>query len=439
MWRPICSHPLPPNPLLTNICRSKKSFIEPVEETRLATLTLLSNILSAIQNHGNIGPSLLLPFVPAFAAAISSSLCDSFPNARLTASKLLPLFMYTLSTHRINDSDMGKGYYEDDGFYEASPLCEYSEPILTAITSAIKMKGHQVTRCYLYTSLLFIVIGGAHKVSADWIGHVTNGIEDFSPLVRKSVVNIAGRMLLALPNWRDVCAELLSVIMIGLSDDVEEVRNEAIKIIDSVGSRYEELFPDICKDKARHGEELYLKKLENLNFSNVTCISSLSSSSFVFCRSFINSLLDYFGSFTNTVDDSTLVSVSKGLISTVLIGEELVIGRLPKLIPSLIVYLKNSSNDGKRSVIDCVGLIGKVTDSKSFALSLNTLPESLICIKETFEFLAVFLNTLVIPSMDHVETLLNSLLNYTLLISSFLLELMMLMLRALLTCLKYWR
>ncbi|KAL0228266.1 hypothetical protein RCL1_004409 [Eukaryota sp. TZLM3-RCL] len=344
------------------------SFREPVEEIRLALSQTLSDLFNAIQRHGDVAPSLLIPFVDILAPCFASLLHDPFSEVRIQASNLIVSYMMISSIHRINNSDMGPGYKDEDGFFEKHPLANHFELFYQSINVGVKLKGHQKSRAALIDCLCALIIAGGYEDVTLWKGIVMEAIKDQSSVVRSKIVDFACRLLLSIPNWREICPELLLSILIAIGDDIVTVRNDAFDALTSLGERYQRLYPNITKDRQLFVDELYYSRLKEINqnveFNHpvVNCERFLPASSFVFVRSFVNPITELIASILTDWDLTSRDITFKGLNSLIVFGMELMIGQVSRLINPLVALLESDDMETVEKAQKSVKFLSKFSD-----------------------------------------------------------------------------
>ncbi|KAL0213672.1 hypothetical protein P9112_005856 [Eukaryota sp. TZLM1-RC] len=313
------------------------NIVEQAEEVRLSCLNLFSSLINAILHHGTNAPSLLSPYISMSALVFCSLLQDPMPDIRLLSPSVMTLFMYTLSPHRLSNAEMGPGYVDEDGLYEGNVLAQFAEPLINSINKGLKIKGHQKCRRSLLNGLLYLVIAGGHSVAHLWSDFLFEFIKDDSFHVRLEIVNVCSRLLLSIPNWRDFCGEMISIILIGINDDVLEVRNVAQKCLICLGERYSVMFPNICKDKENFANELFFDQISSIDHPIIQILEVIPSSSWLFVRSFLNNIIEYLSNLVVNWTINSRLSGVKGLLSCILIGNSLCVGHISLILNSLLL------------------------------------------------------------------------------------------------------
>uniref|UniRef100_A0A0X3P0A3 Dynein assembly factor 5 n=2 Tax=Schistocephalus solidus TaxID=70667 RepID=A0A0X3P0A3_SCHSO len=197
---------------------TEKEMMEVAEEIRLFSLRLLLNLLLKIKKDSS--------YTPDYCLIVQHALTDSYPDIKIVCCDLLSELSTKFSA----------------AFYRSA------EPILKPL---LKNVTHQQHRVRLATvKAIGAVFAHCNGEFVDYtIAPLTQRLFDASIPVRKAVISVVGDWLLNLMDRYSYHGKLVPLMLSGLIDEAEEIRDEAESLWFDVGVKYQKENEDQLKDK----------------------------------------------------------------------------------------------------------------------------------------------------------------------------------------------
>ncbi|XP_012284126.1 dynein assembly factor 5, axonemal [Orussus abietinus] len=229
-------------PILTRRLASQE-LIESSEEVRLNAVSLLRIIIRNYKNH-------LSAYMDDVVAILAKTVTDSYPNVKKESCEGIA----ELATLTTKD------------FYSRSE--KLIKPILSNFTHQ-----HYKVRVASVKAIGVAVQCGNNKTIEDVATPMAERLFDQSSAVRAAVIEVAGQWFLDLRDRYSWWHKLIPLLLTGLHDEIELIRNRASELWDSAGKKY--LVENESDEKLKDKMDYLTNDLEhypsNIKRSNLGC------------------------------------------------------------------------------------------------------------------------------------------------------------------------
>ncbi|XP_072549719.1 dynein axonemal assembly factor 5-like [Salminus brasiliensis] len=196
-----------------------KEIQEPAEELRLSMVELLS---LAVEVCGR----KLAPYLDDMIKILQRTTVDPFPDVKRESCRCTILFARCVPDH----------------FHmQAESLVKPLMQTLSHQHSRVRVAATEATGA--------VIQYGTGKNVDDVLSHLAQRLFDDSPQVRKAVTAVVGDWLLHLQDRYSYFHKLIPLLLSSFSDDIPEIRNQAVALWGQVGAQWEKENEDDLKDK----------------------------------------------------------------------------------------------------------------------------------------------------------------------------------------------
>ncbi|XP_015588991.1 dynein assembly factor 5, axonemal [Cephus cinctus] len=189
---------------------ASQELIETSEEVRLNCILLLKLIILKYKEHLPI-------YLEDLLGILARTVADNYPNVKKESCECISLLAKSIPNYFYSHSDI------------------LVKPILSNFTHQ-----HYKVRVASIKTIGDVLQYGNNKSIEEVATPMAVRLFDQSGVVREAVVEVAGHWLLELKDRYSWWHKLIPLLMTGLHDEIEGVRNKATQLWDAVGKKYME-------------------------------------------------------------------------------------------------------------------------------------------------------------------------------------------------------
>ncbi|CAL1290357.1 unnamed protein product [Larinioides sclopetarius] len=308
---------------------------EQSEEIRLVELDLIFQIIEKYEGD-------LLPCTNDISSILGSCIIDDCPDVKRRSCECLQAFASK----------------ENSRFHMVAS--NFLKPLLLTISHQ-----HLKTRALCVKALGSIVNYLNNKEFEEALMHLAQRLFDRSPLVRTTVTEVIGEMLLNLDDRYSYFHLLIPLLLSSLYDEVPEVRSRAQDIWKRAGNQY------ILENEKDYKDLIDFPRPDPSNYPDKEGRPSVGCRIFV-QRHIFNILPPLLHDIADWVPE-TRVKSSKVLYSLVLHSEDKITMQLPKTLEGIMSAAKAEEKEANEQAIKCSELLGYFVDSNHLFDSLLSL------------------------------------------------------------------